>query len=109
MSLLDENTIRLEGRYVRIPVTPSRTVRCSAVTYQEPEYSTRTGEDGSVSQSMIVEATLFAVGLPPDFDRSWKGDWTHIVCSQLPSGEALLLSILPLDGDGPRFMVRPGR
>lgn len=108
MNLLDENTIRLECRYDRNRDIPPRTVTCSAVTYQEPEYSTRTGANGTILRTMIVEAALLAVGLSPDFDRSWKGDWTHVVCSQLPNGEAQLLSILPMDGDGARFMVLPG-
>ncbi len=106
MSPLDENTIRLEGRFVGHGDTPSITLKCSAVAFREAEYSTRTGADGSTIRSMIVEPSLFAVGVPSDFDRYRKGDWTHIVCLQIPGREAELRGVFPVDGDGARFTLR---
>lgn len=106
MSPQDENTIRLEERFVGRGDIHSITLKCSAVAFREPEYSTRTGADGSVMRSMIVEASLFAVGVPAGFDRYRKGDWTHIVCSQIPGEEAELRGVFPVDGDGARFTLR---
>ena len=106
MSPQDENTIRLEGRFVGRGDTPTITLRCNAVAFREAEYSTRAAADGSTRRSMIVEPSLFAIGVPSDFDRYRKGDWTHIVCSQIPSEEAELRGVFPVDGDGARFTLR---
>jgi hypothetical protein len=106
MSPQDENTIRLEGHFVGRGDTPSITLKCSAVAFCDAEYSTRTGADGSAMHSMIVEPSLLALGVPSDFDRYRKGDWTHIICPQLPGGEAELRGIFPVNGDGARFTVR---
>ena len=106
MSPQDENTIRLEGRFVGQGDTPSITLKCSAVAFRAAEYSTRTGADGSVMRSMLVEPSLFAIGVPSDFDRYRKGDWTHVVCSQIPGEEAELRGVFPVDGDGARFTLR---
>ena len=64
MSPQDANTIRLEGRFVGRANTPSVTLKCSAVAFREAEYSTRTGADGSTMRLMIVEPSLFAIGVP---------------------------------------------
>ena len=106
MSPQDANTIRLEGRFVGRGDTSSITLKCSAVAFREAEYSTRAGADGSAMRSMIVEPSLLAVGVPSDFDRYRKGDWTHIVCSQIPGEEAELRGVFPVDGDGARFTLR---
>ena len=107
MSPQDENTIRLEERFVGHGETHSLTLKCSAVAFREAEYSTRTGADGSAMRSMIVEPALLAIGVPSDFDRYRKCDWTHIVCSLIPGEEAELRGVFPLDGDGARFTLRP--
>lgn len=106
MSPQDANTIRLEGRFVGRGDIPSMTLKCSAVAFREAEYSTRTGTDGSTLRSMIVEPSLFAIGVPSGFDRYRKGDWTHIVCSEIPGDEAELRGVFPVDGDGARFTLR---
>ena len=106
MSPQDENTIRLEARFAGREDTPSTTLKCSAVAFREVEYSTRTAADGSAMRSMLVEPSLFAIGVPPDFDRYRKGGWTHIVCSQIPGEEAELRGVFPVDGDGARFTLR---
>jgi hypothetical protein len=108
MSPQDENTIRLEGRFVGHGEAASLTLKCSAVAFREAEYSTRTGADGSAMRSMVVEPALLALGVPSDFDRYRKGNWTHIVCSQIPGDEAELRGVFPLDGDGARFTLRLG-
>jgi hypothetical protein len=106
MSPQDENTIRLEGRFVGHEETPFLTLKCSAVAFRKAEYSTRASADGSAMRTMIVESSLLAVGVPSNFDRYRKDDWTHIVCSQIPGGEAELRGVFPVDGDGARFTLR---
>lgn len=56
--------------------------------------------------SMIVEPALLAIGVSSDFDRYRKGEWTHVVCTQIPGSEAELRGVFPLDGDGARFTLR---
>lgn len=102
----DANTIRLEGRFLGRDDTPSITLKCIAVAFREAEYSTRADADGSAMRSMIVEPSLLAIGVPSDFDRYRKGDWTHIVCSQIPGEEAELRGVFPVGGDGARFTLR---
>jgi hypothetical protein len=104
MSPQDENTIRLEGRFFGRGDIPSITLKCSAVAFREAEYSTRT-RDGSTMRSMIVEPSLFAIGVPSDFDRYRKGGWTHIICRQIPGEEAELRGVFPVNGDGARFTL----
>jgi hypothetical protein len=106
MSPQDENTIRLEKRSDGRGDASFVTLECSAVAFREAEYSSRTGADGSTMRSVIVEPALFAVGVPSEFDRYRKGDWTHIVCSQIPGEEAELWGVFPVDGDGARFTLR---
>ena len=104
----DANTIRLEERFNGHRETPSLILKCSAVAFRDAEYCTRTGVDGSVMRSMIVEPSLFAIGVPSDFDRYRKGNWTHITCSQIPGEEAELRGVYPVDGDGARFTLQLG-
>jgi hypothetical protein len=109
MSLSHDDSIRLEERFAGCGDAPCLTLKCSSVAFREAEYSTRTSADGSSVRSMIVEPAVLAIGLPSDFDRYRKGNWTHIVCSQIPGGEAELRGVFPLNGDGARFTVRlPG-
>jgi hypothetical protein len=97
-------TICLEGRCSGHRSPPLLLLSSSLITYRDPDYRETLDANGRIIRSMILPASLSALGLLADFHRS-KGLWTHIVCKRLPSGEALLLAIQPIVSDGARFTV----
>jgi len=109
MSHQDDNTVRLEARYVSSgDEPPPLTLRCGLVTYRDAEFKETTkGADGAVMRSVVEQASLMVSGLPANFNQS-KGDWTHIVSSQLPNGQGELLGVIPLSGNRARFTIKSG-
>ena len=99
-----DTTICLEGRFSGHRRPPLLLMSSSLITYRCPDFRETLGADGRVIRSMILPASLSALGLPVNFHRT-RGQWTHIVCKRLPNGEAILLAIQPIVGDGARFTV----
>jgi hypothetical protein len=108
MSHHDDNTVRLEARYVSSgDEPPPLTLRCGLVTYRDAEFKETKGADGAVMRSVVEQASLMVSGLPDNFNQS-KGDWTHIVSGQLPNGQGELLGVIPLSGNRARFTIKSG-
>ncbi|MGW8788856.1 hypothetical protein [Heyndrickxia sporothermodurans] len=106
MSHLDDNTIRLEARYVSSgDEPPPLTLRCGLITYRDAEFKETKGADGAVMRSVVEQASLMVSGLPANFNQS-KGDWTHIVSGRLPKGQGELLGVIPLSGNRARFTIK---
>ena len=105
MSQHANDTIRLEGRYLGLGDTPSLTLRCGLVTYRDAAFKETTGAGGDVMRSVIEQPSLMVSGLPTSFDLA-KGEWTHVVSALLPNGEAELRSIMPLNGNRARFVIK---
>ncbi len=99
-----DTIICLEGRFSGHRRPPLRLLSSSLITYRDPDFRETLGADGHITRTMILPASLSALGLPANFHRT-RGQWTHIVCKRLPRGEALLLAIQPIVGDGARFTV----
>ncbi|WP_456685738.1 hypothetical protein [Bradyrhizobium sp. P5_C11_2] len=108
MSQQDDNTIRLEGRYLNARDTlPPLTLRCGLVTYRDAVFKETKGADGTVMRLVVEQPSLMVSGLPADFNQS-KGEWTHIVSGRLPNGQGELLGVIPLSGNRARFTIKFG-
>ncbi|MGH1574371.1 hypothetical protein ACRAWG_31605 [Methylobacterium sp. P31] len=87
MSQQDDDTIRLEARYVSAgDEPPPLTLRCGLVTFRDAVFKETKGADGSAIRSVVEQPSLMVLGLPADFNQS-KGDWTHVVSARLPNGQ----------------------
>ena len=104
----DDTTIRLECRYISGRPEPTPLIlRCGLVTYREVAFRETKGADGSVMRSVIEQPSLMVSGMPTTFDQL-KGNWTHVISPQLPSGVGELASIMPLGSNRARFVIKFG-